>query len=239
MKHIFLQFSFPLHSPYLHPLIPHLNQSLPSSPPILYSGWNQTPSLLPTAAWEALITPLSYSPPTPRGGRPQQEHWPMRCFPTASTYPPAPLKHTHTQPPPSTTLTLRTTPMPECLNPVSKLRPRPDPVSLLDSGQDTEGWQIEEGKRDRKREVAAEKRCNREREMEWIVAHSGTKGRQSQHKPLNGSSIQRLTVYSLQEKSMNWNIPKAHRRHWQGQQHYQLRQREQRIMSNISMYQWS
>lgn len=38
---------------------------------------------------------------------------------------------------------------------------------------------------------------------------------------------------------MNWNIPRAHRRHWRGQQHYQLHQWKQWIMSNISVYQRS
>lgn len=78
----------------------------------LYSGWNQTPSLLPATAWEALITPLSYCPPHPSwGGRPQQQR-PKLCFsycfhmtplkthtPTHTHYhhhrPPQPLNNSH------------------------------------------------------------------------------------------------------------------------------------------------
>lgn len=59
----------------------------------LYSGWNQTPSLLPATAWEALITPLSYCPPTPLEGEGLSSSDQSCVFHTASTWPP--LKHTH------------------------------------------------------------------------------------------------------------------------------------------------
>lgn len=165
-------------------------------------------------------------------GRPQQQQQQRLnlCFPTASTWPPS-LKHTHTQPPPPTSSTPITTPMLERLKPVAKQGPHPDTVSLLDPSQETQGWQT-------KKERRIEKE-RKDREMGWITVLSGTNCRQSQHNCPNGSSIQRLPVYSLQEKSMNWNIPSAHRRHWQEQQHNRRRQQEQRIMSNISMYQWS
>lgn len=61
-----------------------------------------------------------------------------------------------------------------------------------------------EGERQQQRKDVTEKE-------RWL--QSGTKGRKSQHKPPNYSSIQTLAVYSLQEKSMNWNAPNAHRRH--------------------------
>lgn len=166
----------------------------------LYSGWNQTPSLLPATAWEALITPLSYCPPTPLEGEGLSSSDQSCVFHTASTWPP--LKHTHPHTHTTTTIDLLnplTTPMLECLNPISKLGPHPDPVSLLDPGQETEGPQIKEGEKERGgREKAAEKRCNRGGEMGWLTVRSGTKGSKSQHKPPNGSSIPRLAVYSLQ-----------------------------------------